>query len=70
MLLFLLFYHYLELHHSQTNDSADGDRTGFYHYLELHHSQTPERLLGIFVSFTTIWNYITLKQMFLIGCPR
>ena len=34
------FYHYLELHHSQTNRSCIIFIYGFYHYLELHHSQT------------------------------
>ena len=34
------FYHYLELHHSQTTDLIFQDHMWFYHYLELHHSQT------------------------------
>ena len=34
------FYHYLELHHSQTAKSNYSAIAQFYHYLELHHSQT------------------------------
>ena len=34
------FYHYLELHHSQTAINARTKEYEFYHYLELHHSQT------------------------------
>ena len=37
-----LFYHYLELHHSQTLSSNVISLSMFYHYLELHHSQTDE----------------------------
>ncbi len=35
-----MFYHYLELHHSQTDLRNGADAIRFYHYLELHHSQT------------------------------
>ena len=35
-----LFYHYLELHHSQTFPLVCVLGMSFYHYLELHHSQT------------------------------
>ena len=34
------FYHYLELHHSQTAAFTEMRSDVFYHYLELHHSQT------------------------------
>ena len=34
------FYHYLELHHSQTKKTEQKRTLWFYHYLELHHSQT------------------------------
>ena len=34
------FYHYLELHHSQTHFYHFIYIDKFYHYLELHHSQT------------------------------
>ena len=34
------FYHYLELHHSQTGCLSSSWSRLFYHYLELHHSQT------------------------------
>ena len=80
------FYHYLELHHSQTSTLFSPSCLRFYHYLELHHSQTTDLLLvhSSFVlplsgitslsnicincikccfSFTTIWNYITLKRL-------
>ena len=36
----IMFYHYLELHHSQTVEFAVKGISEFYHYLELHHSQT------------------------------
>ena len=36
----IMFYHYLELHHSQTDYVHGKKIKEFYHYLELHHSQT------------------------------
>ncbi|MEE0504516.1 hypothetical protein, partial [Dialister invisus] len=40
VLRFAAFYHYLELHHSQTAPGIPWPPAAFYHYLELHHSQT------------------------------
>ena len=50
-----LFYHYLELHHSQTHYITAICLILFYHYLELHHSQTEEWMRSL------LWGVLPLS---------
>ena len=57
-----MFYHYLELHHSQTDAVAITCLAGFttiWNYITLKPDQISRE---IDAGFTTIWNYITLKH--------
>ena len=54
-----MFYHYLELHHSQTTNIADDYQLKFYHYLELHHSQTADEHIEEFLPF---YHYLELHH--------
>ena len=56
-----LFYYHMELHYSQTFITTSLNLFAFYYHMELHYSQTRLLCFNIFTSFTTIWNYTTLK---------
>ena len=53
------FYHYLELHHSQTRTGLLLPILLFYHYLELHHSQTANEASDVFSMF---YHYLELHH--------
>ena len=55
----------MKLHNSQTSQSADGCCFGVHYHMKLHNSQTRLLSLSGLFTFTTIWNYITLKQPYI-----
>ena len=55
------FYYHLGLHYSQTLAEPYTESVRFYYHLGLHYSQTRTIARASRLSFTTTWDYTTLK---------
>ena len=60
----LMFYYPMKLHYSQTDSSYTSQPLEFYYPMKLHYSQTQTETLLPPQSFTTLWNYTTLKHRY------
>ena len=58
-----LFYYLMKLHYSQTYLSTSCHFYMFYYLMKLHYSQTSLIHRNYKLSFTTLWNYTTLKPV-------
>ena len=55
------FYYLMKLHYSQTRFVWWSRADKFYYLMKLHYSQTFDTYYYSKISFTTLWNYTTLK---------
>ena len=52
----------MKLHYSQTTSNYPAFDVGFQYLMKLHYSQTIFQIVDELNSFSTLWNYTTLKQ--------
>ena len=64
LVLYIEFYYLMKLHYSQTIGLGIFVAGAFYYLMKLHYSQTSVCRIGERVSFTTLWNYTTLKHFY------